>query len=154
MFWGGVIAFSLSIVFSAFVDIGPAIYLYNEYIHFNKDCIFDINIEEKKISFASAGNVIESTFIDIKQIVIYLCPNDYRDTGLRFLATGAFLFARFELKTGQEFYVTSLMIPNLKEFVNGSFKSTPLILHPWLYSSIRLVNYFRKGKAIKEQELS
>lgn len=136
------------------IDVVPAIYLYKEYLHFNKDSILEINPEEKKISFTTAGNVIESTFMDIKKIVIYLSPNDYRNTGLRFIETDFFLFARFELKNGQEFYVTSLMIPKLKEFVKSSFKGTSLIFHPWLYSSILLVNYFRKGNVIKKQELS
>lgn len=82
----------------------------------------------------------------IKEIIIYIPPNNYRNTAT-FTSMEDFSYARFELKDGREFYVTCLMIPNLKlkGFIQDTFSDVPIDFHRWwIFPSIRLVNYCRR----------
>jgi hypothetical protein len=139
-----------------FVDIGPGIYLYNEYLKFNKGAKFEIHTGQGMFKYYDGDDkLIESTYRDIKQIDVYLPPNRYGSGGFQFISMEAFLYARFTLNDGREFYITCLMVPKLKDFVRTYFANEPATFHRWwLFASIRLCNYFRKKKGLKKQELS
>lgn len=131
-------------------DLGPGIYLFREYIHYNKNCILSIDSTKKNLSYKDNNNEITTiSFNNIKGIIVYIPPNNYRDT-VTFISMEDFSYARFELRNENEFYITCLMVPKgkLKDSIQDTFSNTvPIDFHRWwIFPSIRLVNYCRRNK--------
>mgnify|MGYP001554757786 CR=1 FL=1 len=134
------------------IDIGPGIYLFKEQLKFNHGCL--LSIQNNHLSFTdSSGCDISVEFNEIKDIIVYIPPNNYRNT-ITMIAMEDFSYARFELKNGREFYVTSLMVPKLRKFVNEYLPGVMVKYHRWwIFPSIRLCNYFRRKKGLLPEHL-
>jgi hypothetical protein len=134
-------------IFLIFIETGPGIYLYFEYVKYNKNCLLTLDILHNCITYRmSNGELIMSQLDNITRISVYIPPNNYRDSG-SFTSMEDFSYSRFELKDGREFYITCLMISQLKlkDFVQNYFSSVPIKFHPWwIFPSIRLCNFFRR----------
>ncbi|WP_344979847.1 hypothetical protein [Compostibacter hankyongensis] len=124
-------------------DIGPGIYLYNEYIKHNKYDLLCVDIENETIRYQNIKEeAISVNLSEIKKISIYIPPNNFRNT-ITLISMEEFSFARFELKDGKTFLITCLMIPKLKDFIIKNFPETFIDFHKgWIFPSIRLVNRF------------
>lgn len=140
-------------IFFIFLSIGPGIYLYREYMKFNKDCSLSIDITRPQMTFRNSnGESMDVKFDSIEKINVYLSNNNYRNNA--FTPAQVFSYARFTQKDGREIYITCLMIPKLKvkDFVQEYFHNVPVEFHHWwVFPSIRLCNYFRKKEKIPER---
>ena len=135
------------LICAGLIDIGPALYLFKEHLKVNQG--YSLYIHNNSLSFInSKGYELVSELKEIKKVVIYIPPNNYRET-IKMISMENFSYARFELKNGQEFYVTCLMVPKLKNFVTEYLSGVPVDYHRWwIFPSIRLCNYFRRKKGL------
>lgn len=97
------------------IDLFPALYLHVQYYNINAGTIYDLSnrgIEEYKDS--------KETFYDnqnIEKIKLYIAPNLYERSFLRYFSMENYCFAEIFMKDGKKLILTNLLTTKLEEAI-------------------------------------
>lgn|SRR5690554_2204695 len=97
------------------IDLFPALYLHFQYYNKNANTIYDLS--NKGIEESKNG---KETFYDvqsIEKIKLYIAPNLYERSALRYFSMENYCFAEVFMKDGTKLILTSLLTPKLEEAI-------------------------------------
>lgn len=101
------------VIFIFILFLVPQLILHLRYYWLNRGCVFYYYPSELKINIQkTVGNETEFFLDDIKQ-VHYFKSFPLAENRMQWLATDSYSYARIYLKNGQQFLITSLVVPNM-----------------------------------------
>jgi hypothetical protein len=93
----------------------PAIYTHIQYYRLNKNDMVTFDMSQHSFRINNGDLIL---FKDIETIIVYMSFVKYRKGFVKYLPSDNYQYARFKFKGREEYILTSLMIPELEEFIN------------------------------------
>jgi hypothetical protein len=93
----------------------PAIYIHIQYYLVNKNDAVTFDMLQKTIR-VNKGSLIP--FKEIKKIIIFMSFVKFRRGFVKYLPSDNYQYAKFEFEDGKQYTLTSLMVPELEDFIN------------------------------------